>query len=83
MPVGGIKEKVLAAHLAGIKTVMLPKRNQKDFEDIPRSARAALSFLWIERVEEALEHALEGEPTAAPALSRQRSERLSASPKDE
>jgi ATP-dependent Lon protease len=58
LPVGGIKEKVLAAARAGIKTVMLPARNQKDLEDIPESARNQLNFVWLERVEEALETAL-------------------------
>jgi len=54
LPVGGIKEKVLAAARAGIKTVLLPSRNQKDLEDIPEAARHQLNFVWIERVEDAL-----------------------------
>ena len=58
LPVGGIKEKVLAAARAGIKTVLLPARNQKDLEDIPEAARDQLNFVWIERVEEALLAAL-------------------------
>jgi ATP-dependent Lon protease len=60
LPVGGIKEKVLAAARAGIKTVMLPARNQRDLEDIPESARNQLNFVWLERVEQALEFALSG-----------------------
>ncbi|MEM9440371.1 MAG: endopeptidase La [Pseudomonadota bacterium] len=55
LPVGGIKEKVLAAHRAGIKRVMLPARNRKDFEDIPESARKALDFVWLEHVDDAIE----------------------------
>ena len=51
LPVGGIKEKVVAAHRAGIERVMLPARNRKDFEDIPEEARQELSFIWLERVE--------------------------------
>ena len=59
LPVGGIKEKVTAAHRAGIKRVMLPARNRKDFEDIPEEVRNDLSFVWLERVEQAAEEALE------------------------
>ncbi len=59
LPVGGIKEKVVAAHRAGIKRVMLPARNRKDFEDIPESARRDLEFVWLERVDEAATAALQ------------------------
>ena len=59
LPVGGIKEKVLAAHRAGIHTVLLPARNRKDWEEIPENARELLAFHWIERVEEAVELALQ------------------------
>src|SRR5690606_25290201 len=58
LPVGGIKEKVLAALRAGIKCVMLPARNKKDFEDIPEQAREQIEFVWLEKVEDALEVAL-------------------------
>ncbi len=59
LPVGGIKEKALAALRAGITTVLLPARNRKDLEDIPESARARLTFVWLETVDDALVHALE------------------------
>jgi ATP-dependent Lon protease len=59
LPVGGMKEKVVAAHRAGIKRVMLPARNRKDFEDIPEEVRQQLSFVWLERVDEAAAAALE------------------------
>src|SRR5690606_21738182 len=62
MPVGGIKEKVLAAHRAGIRTVMLPARNRRDFEEIPENARKELEFVWMERVEDAVDHALATPP---------------------
>jgi len=62
LPVGGIKEKVIAAARAGLKTVILPARNRRDFEDIPESVRNALQFVWAERVEDVLEHALEPAP---------------------
>ena len=64
LPVGGIKEKVVAAHRAGIKRVMLPARNRKDFEDIPEEARSQLEFIWLERVDEAVAAGLDA---AAPA----------------
>jgi ATP-dependent Lon protease len=54
MPIGGVKEKVLAALRAGIKTVMLPKRNEKDLEDVPPAAREKLEFVWLDRVEDAV-----------------------------
>ncbi len=59
LPVGGIKEKVVAAHRAGLKRVMLPARNRKDFEDIPEEVREQLSFVWLERVDDAVASALE------------------------
>jgi ATP-dependent Lon protease len=58
LPVGGIKEKVLAAHRAGIFRVFLPARNRKDFEDIPAGAREKLSFVWLENVDEAISLAI-------------------------
>jgi ATP-dependent Lon protease len=58
LPVGGIKEKVLAAMRAGITTVMLPKRNQKDLRDVPEQARRKLTFVWLESVDDAVSHAL-------------------------
>jgi len=60
LPVGGIKEKVIAAHRAGIRTVMLPARNRRDLEDIPEDVRAQLQIVWLERVEQAIQAALEG-----------------------
>lgn len=55
LPVGGIKEKVIAAARAGITTIMLPARNQRDFEEIPEAVRKQLNFVWLERVEDALQ----------------------------
>jgi ATP-dependent Lon protease len=67
LPVGGIKEKVLAALRAGIDTVLLPARNRRDLEDIPADARARLKFVWLETVEDALREALEALPARAVA----------------
>ncbi len=58
LPVGGIKEKVVAAARAGITTVCLPSRNRKDFDDIPAAARAQLRFVWLDTVDDVLESAL-------------------------
>jgi ATP-dependent Lon protease len=72
LPVGGIKEKVVAAHSAGIKRVMLPARNRRDYEDIPDIARREMEFIWLERVEDAVAAALESsKPEAAPAAAPQ------------
>jgi ATP-dependent Lon protease len=59
LPVGGIKEKVLAAHRAGIKTVILPKENQKDLEDIPKKVQKEIAFHFVERMQDVLKLALE------------------------
>jgi ATP-dependent Lon protease len=77
LPVGGIKEKVLAAKRAGIETVILPRRNEKDLEDVPDVARRALRFVFVDTMDELLERALEPraadrEPRAAgPAPTQQ------------
>ncbi len=62
LPVGGIREKVLAAHRAGIKKVLLPRENEKDLEDIPEVVRKEMAFVLIETVDEALEHAMVKSP---------------------
>ena len=58
LPVGGIREKVLAAHRAEIKKILLPRENKKDIDDIPASVRKELEFVLLDNVEEALENAL-------------------------
>jgi ATP-dependent Lon protease len=59
MPVGGIKEKMLAAHRAGLKTIILPKRNELDIEDVPEEVRKTLTFVFAESVNDVLKAALE------------------------
>jgi ATP-dependent Lon protease len=59
LPVGGIKEKILAAHRAGIKRVLLPKENERDLEDVPEDVRSELTFVTVETVEEVLKAALD------------------------
>ena len=62
LPVGGIKEKCVAAARAGIRTVILPARNRRDLEDIPESVRARLEFVWAEKIDDVLARALEDAP---------------------
>ena len=59
LPVGGIKEKVVAAAAAGLTRVMLPARNRRDFDDIPQGAREKLEFIWLDSVDDAIPQALE------------------------
>ncbi len=70
LPVGGIKEKVVAAARAGITRVMLPARNRKDFEEIPEEVRANVQFVWLEMVDEAMAAALQ--PSAERAAEPRR-----------
>ncbi len=58
LPIGGVKMKVLAAHRAGLTTVILPKRNERDLEDLPEDVRSKMSFVLVERIDEALKAAL-------------------------
>jgi len=82
LPVGGIKEKVLAARRAGIKIVCLPARNEKDFEDIPEDTRKAMKFHWMSDIDQVLREALgirELKLRPAPETAA-RTTRISASP---
>ena len=60
LPVGGIKEKVLAAYAAGIRRVMLPARNRKEFDEIPADAREKMEFVWLETVDDAMREGVGG-----------------------
>jgi ATP-dependent Lon protease len=66
LPIGGIKEKVLAAHRAGLRIVVLPKRNEPDIDDIPAEVRQELTFVFADRMEEVLEAALRQRVTEPP-----------------
>ena len=70
LPIGGVKEKVLAAIQAGITTVMLPSRNRTDIEDVPEKARSRIRFVWLERVDDAIEAALNPPQTHEPGVAR-------------
>jgi ATP-dependent Lon protease len=58
LPIGGLREKVLAAHRAGLKTVLLPKRNKKDMVELPSRVKRDLKFVFVDRMEEVLPVAL-------------------------
>ena len=78
LPIGGVKEKVLAAARAGISTVLLPARNRKDLEDVPEAARKAVKFIWLETVDDAVAAALQasGKEGAADARVDERTDAL-------
>ncbi|MGH8318712.1 MAG: endopeptidase La [Steroidobacteraceae bacterium] len=75
LPVGGIKEKTIAAARAGIRKVILPARNRRDLDDIPQSARSTLELVWVERVSEALEVALASGPPEGQKTAGRQSEK--------
>ena len=58
LPIGGLKDKALAAHRGGIKTVIIPKENRKDMRDIPKPVRRAMEFVLVDHMDEVLKHAL-------------------------
>jgi ATP-dependent Lon protease len=62
LPVGGIKEKVLAAHRAGIKRIILPERNKKDLQDVPEQAKKEMEFAFAHSMDDVLKSALEEDP---------------------
>lgn len=66
LPVGGIKEKVLAAHRAGIRRLVLPERNKADLEEVPKEILDELEFVFVQRMEQVLENALETMPQPKP-----------------
>lgn len=77
LPVGGIKEKVLAAHRAGIRRIILPKANEKDLKDVPQEVRNELTFILAERIEEVLPAAFNQD--APPSARAERDEPLATS----
>ncbi|NLE76954.1 MAG: endopeptidase La, partial [Chloroflexi bacterium] len=72
LPIGGVREKVMAAHRAGIKVFLLPKRNEKDLAEVPRRVRRDMEFVLVERMEQVLPVAFPGEPPAPTKRRRTR-----------
>ena len=59
LPIGGVKEKVLAGHRNGLRTIILPKRNEQDIDDVPEEIKKTMKFVFVETVDEVLDSALE------------------------
>jgi ATP-dependent Lon protease len=74
LPIGGAKEKLLAAYRVGIKTVLIPERNLKDLVDVPKPARDALKIIPVTNMDQVLELALSPEVVVAPPRPRVRTE---------
>jgi ATP-dependent Lon protease len=66
LPIGGVREKVLAAHRAGLKTVILPEKNIKDLVDLPKTAKSELKIIPVKHMDEVLQVALSKEATMEP-----------------
>ncbi len=66
LPIGGVREKVLAANRAGIKTVLLPSRNEKDLVDVPQQALDQMNIIFVDHMDEVLAQAFEGKLTFSP-----------------
>jgi ATP-dependent Lon protease len=74
LPIGGVREKVLAAHRAGLKVVLIPEKNMKDLVDVPKTARAELKILPVVHMDQVLEVALSSEVVMEPPRPRRQSE---------
>jgi ATP-dependent Lon protease len=72
MPVGGIKEKVLAAHRAGLKKVILPRRNQIDLEELPEEVIKSIKFVFADTVDDVLRAALQKPKPAREKVTKER-----------
>jgi ATP-dependent Lon protease len=75
LPIGGLKSKLLAAHLAGVKTVLIPKRNEKDLVDVPEEVRSELRIVPVENMDQVLAEALIDAPRPAARIAAERDER--------
>ncbi len=80
LPIGGLKEKTLAAHRAGIKRVIVPDRNKADIEEVPKEVRDELEFVFVSKLDEALAAALEHMPQPSQAYVDEMAAKAAASP---
>jgi ATP-dependent Lon protease len=67
LPIGGLKEKILAAHRAGIKRVIVPERNRADLDEVPKEVQDAIEFCFVQKMDQVLDFALESKPSPKPA----------------
>jgi ATP-dependent Lon protease len=74
LPVGGIKEKTLAAHRSGLKTIILPRRNEADLEDLPEEVRTDLKFIFVDTIDQVIDAALEA--TAKSSNGKKRKKKI-------
>jgi len=74
LPIGGVKEKVLAAHRIGLKSVVLPARNEADLEELPEEVRKDIQFIFAETVDDVLRAALESPPKKPKRRSKNKPE---------
>jgi ATP-dependent Lon protease len=81
LPIGGVKEKVLAAHRAGLKSVILPKRNELDLDDVPDEIRNVMKFEFAECVDDVIEKALEAQPSQSAKKAATKSSKKSSKSK--
>ena len=82
LPIGGVRDKVLAAHRAGMKMVILPEDNRKDVQEIPEAVRKALRLVFVKHMDEVLDMALIKRPrrqTIAPKMKRSNAQRRQVS----
>jgi ATP-dependent Lon protease len=74
LPIGGVREKVLAAHRAGLKTVLLPEKNMKDLHDVPKTVRSDIKIVPVKHMDQVIELALRRQATIEPPRPRKRGE---------
>lgn len=82
LPIGGLKEKVLAAHRAGIKRILVPERNRADLEEVPKEVTDELQFFFVSRMDQVLEAALESMPVALPETTEEPEKKADGEKKD-
>ena len=83
LPIGGVREKVLAAHRAGLKVVLLPEKNFKDLHDIPKAVRSELKIIPVTHMDQVLQVALATKPVIEPPRPRKKSEDQVGDPQEE
>jgi ATP-dependent Lon protease len=83
LPIGGVREKVLAGHRAGLKVILLPEKNLKDLHDVPKTVRSELEIIPIAHMDQVIDLALGPEPIIEPPRPRRRNEDVQSDGQDE